>query len=103
MSSPNGRMSGPSGSMRSPSGAHLRSASQAQVVLAFAAVYVLWGSTYLAIRIGDETIPPFLLAGLRHTIAGLLLLGFLRLRGGTPAIERRHWRSATVIGALMLL
>ncbi|HEY4230434.1 MAG TPA: EamA family transporter, partial [Thermoanaerobaculia bacterium] len=80
--------------MRSPSGAHLRSASKSHIVLAFAAVYVLWGSTYLAIRIGDETIPPFLLAGLRHTIAGLLLLSWLRLRGGAPAIERRHWRSA---------
>jgi len=103
MSSPDGRMSSPSGSLRSPSGAHLRGASKTQVVLAFAAVYVLWGSTYLAIRIGDETIPPFLLAGLRHTIAGLLLLSWLRLRGGAPGIERRHWRSAAVIGALMLL
>lgn len=78
-------------------------ATRTQIALAFAAVYVLWGSTYLAIRIGDETIPPFLLAGLRHTTAGLLLLGWLRLRGGAPAMERRHWRSAAIIGALMLL
>ncbi|HEY1250431.1 MAG TPA: EamA family transporter [Thermoanaerobaculia bacterium] len=84
-------------------GAHQRVASRSQIVLAFAAVYVLWGSTYLAIRIGDETIPPFLLAGLRHTVAGLLLLGWLRLRGGAAGIERRHWRSAAIIGALMLL
>lgn len=77
-------------------------ATRAQIVLAFAAVYVLWGSTYLAIRIGDETIPPFLLAGLRHTTAGVLLLSWLRLRGATR-IEPRHWRSAAVIGALMLL
>jgi drug/metabolite transporter (DMT)-like permease len=71
-------------------------------VLAFAAVYVLWGSTYLAIRVGVETIPPFLLAGIRHLTAGALLLGWLRL-SGTPAPTRRHWRSAAVIGGLMLL
>ena len=88
--------------MRSQTGAHLRVASRAQIVLAFAAVYVLWGSTYLAIRIGDETIPPFLLAGLRHTTAGVLMLSWLRLRGA-PKAEPRHWRSAVIIGALMLL
>ena len=70
--------------------------------LAFAAVYVLWGSTYLAIRFGVETIPPFVLAGLRHLTAGVFLYGWLRLRG-TPRPERRHWRSAAVIGGLMLL
>ncbi len=89
--------------MRSPTGAHLRVASRTQIVLAFAAVYVLWGSTYLAIRIGVETIPPFLMAGLRHSIAGVLLLGWLRLSGSTPAPKAIHWRSAAIIGALMLL
>jgi drug/metabolite transporter (DMT)-like permease len=96
-------MPSPTGRRRTRTGAHVRSASRTQIVLAFAAVYVLWGSTYLAIRIGDETIPPFLLAGLRHTVAGLALLGWLRLRGGLAAIEKRHWRSAAIIGALMLL
>src|SRR5512132_1688540 len=81
---------------------HRRPASRAEIVLAFAAVYVLWGSTYLAIRFGVETIPPFLLAGLRHLTAGLILLGWLRMRG-TPMPERRHWRAAAVIGGLMLL
>jgi drug/metabolite transporter (DMT)-like permease len=71
-------------------------------VLAFAAVYVLWGSTYLAIRFGVETIPPFLLAGVRHLTAGALLFGWLRLKG-TPAPQARHWRSAAIIGALLLL
>src|SRR5512144_1791920 len=75
---------------------------RAEVVLAFAAVYVLWGSTYLAIRIGVETIPPFLMAGLRHLTAGVLLYAWMRLRG-TPPPQRRHWRSAAVIGGLMLL
>ncbi len=77
-------------------------APRVSVVLAFAAVYVLWGSTYLAIRVGVETIPPFLLAGTRHLTAGALLLAWLRL-SGTAAPTRRHWRSAAVIGGLMLL
>ncbi len=79
-----------------------RTASRAQVVLAFAAVYVLWGSTYLAIRFGVETIPPFLMAGLRHLTAGTLLFAWLRLRG-TPRPQARHWRSAAIIGGLLLL
>ena len=81
---------------------HRRPASRGELLLAFAAVYVLWGSTYLAIRVGVETIPPFLLAGVRHLTAGLILLGWLRLRG-TPWPERRHWRAAAIIGGLMLL
>jgi drug/metabolite transporter (DMT)-like permease len=76
--------------------------SRTELVLAFAAVYVLWGSTYLGIRVGVETIPPFILAGTRHLTAGLLLYGWLRLRG-TARPERRHWLPATVIGILMLL
>ena len=60
-------------------GAFRRPASRTQLVLAFAAVYVLWGSTYLAIRFGVETIPPFLMAGLRHSIAGILLFAWVRL------------------------
>jgi drug/metabolite transporter (DMT)-like permease len=75
---------------------------KAKLIGAFAAVYVLWGSTYLAIRFGVETIPPFLMAGTRHLTAGLLLYLWVRLRGG-PRPDRRHWRTAIVIGALMLL
>ena len=73
-----------------------------EIALAFAAVYVLWGSTYLAIRIGVETIPPFLMAGLRHLTAGVLLYAWMRLRG-TPRPEARHWRSAAIVGGLLLL
>ena len=69
---------------------------------AFAAVYVLWGSTYLAIRFGVETIPPFLMAGTRHLTAGLLLYLWTRARGG-PRPEPRHWKSAAIVGGLMLL
>ncbi len=83
-------------------GAHARTAARAEIVLAFAAVYVLWGSTYLAIRFGVETIPPFLMAGLRHLTAGALLYGWLRLRG-TPRPEPRHWRAAAIVGGLLLL
>lgn len=72
------------------------------VALAFAAVYILWGSTYLAIRFGVETIPPFLMAGVRHLTAGVFLFAWLRIRG-TPWPARRHWISATAIGGLMLL
>ena len=73
-----------------------------RIVLAFAAVYLLWGSTYLAIRFGVETIPPFVMAGTRHLVAGLLLYGWLRARGAARP-EPRHWVSAAVIGGLMLL
>ena len=51
------------------------------VLVAFAIVYVVWGSTYLAIRVAVETLPPFLMAGTRFLIAGGLLFAWLRLRG----------------------
>ena len=76
--------------------------SKTRLVAAFAAVYVLWGSTYLAIRFGVETIPPFLMAGTRHLAAGLLLYGWMRARG-TPRPSRSEWVSAVFIGGLMLL
>jgi drug/metabolite transporter (DMT)-like permease len=74
----------------------------AGVAAAFATVYVVWGSTYLAIRLGVETIPPFLMAGTRHLTAGLLLYLWMRSRG-TPTPEWRHWKSALAIGGLLLL
>src|SRR5215471_18035536 len=74
----------------------------AGVAAAFATVYIVWGSTYLAIRLGVETIPPFLMAGTRHLTAGLLLYLWMRRRG-TPKPEWRHWKNAIVIGGLLLL
>jgi len=71
------------------------------VILAFAAVYVVWGSTYLAIRFGVETIPPFMMAGMRFAFAGLLLYGWARLRGAPPP-SGKEWRSAAVVGLLLL-
>ncbi len=71
------------------------------VLLALGAVYVVWGSTYLAIRFAIETIPPFTMAGVRFTVAGWLLYGLVRLRGA-PAPSKRHWMSAAFIGTLLL-
>ena len=73
-----------------------------KIVLAFAAVYVLWGSTYLAIRVGVATVPPLLMAGVRQLIAGVALYAWLRGRG-TPKPGRANWKAATVVGGLMLL
>ena len=87
---------------KTKSGAIRLAAKPGQIALAFAAVYVLWGSTYLGIRVGVETIPPFLLAGVRHLTAGTLLYVVLHARGAQrPTL--RHWRSAAVIGGLMLV
>lgn len=71
------------------------------VVLAFLAVYTIWGSTYLGIRFAIETMPPFLMAGVRFLVAGLLLYGFTRWRGMESPV-RIHWRSAAIVGGLML-
>ena len=78
------------------------SKSRLRLLTAFASVYVIWGSTYLAIRFAIETMPPFLMAGARFIIAGSLLYGVMMLRGvGKPT--RRHWLAAAIIGALLLL
>jgi drug/metabolite transporter (DMT)-like permease len=76
--------------------------STQSIWLAMLSVYIVWGSTYLAIRFAVETIPPFLMAGVRFLIAGSLLYAYRRLRGD-PAPTRRQWRSAAIIGLLMLL
>ena len=72
------------------------------IILAFAAVYVIWGTTYLAIRLAIETIPPFLMAGSRFLVAGAFIFTIMRLRGA-PLPQRLHWRSAVIIGALLML
>jgi drug/metabolite transporter (DMT)-like permease len=73
-----------------------------RVILAFATVYLVWGSTYLAIRVAVETMPPFLLAGVRFLIAGALMLGWLRLRGMVLP-DARRWFHSAIAGSLMLL
>ena len=69
---------------------------------AFAAIYLIWGSTYLGIRFAIETLPPFLMAAIRFLIAGTLLYTRARLRGAPPG-TRVQWRDAAILGGLMLL
>ncbi len=72
-----------------------------RIVIAFAAIYLIWGSTYLAIRFAIETIPPYLMGGLRFLIAGSLLYAVLRWRG-VKAPSRVQWRAALIVGGLLL-
>ncbi len=75
--------------------------STAKIVTAFAAVYILWGSTFLAIRFAVATLPPFLMAGTRHLIAGAVLYPLARLRSGEQP-SRANWSAAALMGALLL-
>ncbi|HYF40024.1 MAG TPA: EamA family transporter [Gemmatimonadales bacterium] len=73
-----------------------------KIAIAFFAVYVCWGMTYLAMRVAVMEIPPHLLSGSRFLLAGVLLYAWARLRGhAAPTLT--HWRSATVIGGFLLL
>ncbi len=73
-----------------------------ELVGAFGLVYVIWGSTYLAIRFVVEALPPFLTAGIRFLVAGAILYGWLRFKG-IPSPEMKHWKSTAIAGALLLL
>jgi drug/metabolite transporter (DMT)-like permease len=77
-------------------------ASSLSIWAGMIAVYIAWGSTYLAIRFAIETIPPHLMAGLRFLIAGSLLYLWRRLAGDKRP-TRIHWRSGAVVGLLLLL
>jgi drug/metabolite transporter (DMT)-like permease len=78
------------------------SSSRSRLIAAFAAVYLIWGSTFLAIRFGIGTMPPFILAGLRFLTAGTALYAWQRFRG-VPRPKPVHWRSALAAGALLFL
>jgi drug/metabolite transporter (DMT)-like permease len=69
---------------------------------AMISVYIAWGSTYLAIRFAVQTMPPFLMAGCRFLIAGLILYGLRRSRGDR-APSRTEWRSTIIVGLLLLV
>jgi drug/metabolite transporter (DMT)-like permease len=73
-----------------------------QVVIAFALVYILWGSTYLAIRISVEHLTPLMMGGLRFTIAGVLMLAFRKICGHRIAVPRRDLLRLGIIGILLL-
>ena len=76
---------------------------RARLVAAFAAVYLIWGSTYLAIRFAVETLPPLLMAGARFIIAGSILLLWSRLRERDGGPSAQDWLTGLVSGALLLL
>ena len=69
---------------------------------AWASVCFFWGTTYLAIRVGLETMPPMLFAGLRFLIAGALVFGFLRLFRRSPLPRGREWLDLSVVGLMLL-
>ncbi len=75
---------------------------KARIWSALLVVYVIWGSTYLAIRFAVETIPAFIMVGTRVLVAGLILYAWRRL-AGDPAPTARQWRSAVIVGVLLLL
>ncbi len=76
--------------------------SRTALILAFTAIYLVWGSTYLGIRVAVETMPPFAMAGTRFCLAGALLFIWLRLRGAPAPTARQLWVNA-IIGTLLLL
>lgn len=73
-----------------------------KVLLAFAIIYFVWGSTFLAIRVGVREVPPFLLAAMRFVVAGGVLYAWMRGRG-TPSPTPREWGSATLLAVLIFV
>src|ERR1044071_826362 len=76
--------------------------SRTKILAAYAAIYLIWGSTYLGIRFAIETIPPFLMGGVRFMIAGTAMYLFMRARG-QPRPTLIQWRSAAIIGGFLIL
>ena len=74
-----------------------------KVIIAFTAVYIIWGSTYLAIRVGVQQLPPALFAGARFITAGILLALYARLSGQKFPTHLREWRTITVTALFMLV
>jgi drug/metabolite transporter (DMT)-like permease len=73
-----------------------------KVLLAFAVIYFVWGSTFLAIRIGVREVPPFLLAGMRFLVAGLILYAWMRA-AGTRSPALREWGAACLLAVLIFV
>jgi len=73
-----------------------------KVLIAFAIIYLVWGSTFFAIRVGVREVPPFLLAGVRFLIAGIALYGWLRAKG-TPSPTPRQWGAASLLAVLVFV
>jgi len=75
---------------------------KALVIIAFAALYLIWGSTYLGIRFSIQTIPPFLMAGARFVLAGTIMYAIAWSQGVVQS-HWRNWRTSLIIGACLLL
>ena len=73
-----------------------------KVLLAFSIIYFVWGSTYLAIRVGVREVPPFLLAGMRFLAAGAILYGWMRAKS-TPSPTSREWTAASLLAVLIFV
>jgi len=73
-----------------------------KTVLAFSIIYFVWGSTFLAIRVGVREVPPLLLASMRFFIAGVMLFAWMRLKG-TPSPSRREWAAASVLAVCIFV
>jgi drug/metabolite transporter (DMT)-like permease len=73
------------------------------LIAAFTAVYIFWGSTYLAIKYAIETLPPFLMAGSRFIFAGSILYIWARLSKDYEKPSLKHWRTSFIVGTLLLL
>lgn len=73
-----------------------------KIAVAFAAVYLIWGSTYLAIRIAIESLPPFLMAGSRFILSGAIM-GLWAMARGAPLPTTAQWRAALLVGGLLLV
>jgi len=88
--------------MRRPTASAIVSPARWRVVLAFAAIYVIWGTTFLAIRYGVETIPPFLMGSARFFIAGGLLFVWARFKG-IPIPRPTYWKPAVVASVFLMV
>jgi drug/metabolite transporter (DMT)-like permease len=73
-----------------------------KILLAFAIIYLVWGSTFLAIRVGVREVPPFLLAGMRFFTAGIILYAWMRAKG-TPSPTLRQWAAASLLAVLIFV
>src|SRR2546425_11592875 len=80
----------------------MAASKRTQVIIAFAALYVIWGSTFLGIRFAIETIPPFLMAGARFVLAGLIMYA-IAWSQGIGKSSWANWRTSLIIGACLLL
>ena len=77
-------------------------ANRLRIIIAFAALYLIWGSTYLAILFAIDSIPPFIMAGTRFLTAGLIMFGFARTQASLRSTWA-EWRGALIVGACLLL